>query len=595
MNYIVDTIEKFFAQLDKMRRDLEPFSMQLDNRSAQIEPLLGNFKQRIFALKGSSTNASRSGNQNAVEAAAQKSFENLEKIVDEWKHKIDLAHEKQEFIRENEKYLVVMIFGAVKAGKSTLGNFFAGKKFINAPFDNPYKHLDGDRKAIFDITDDRGRTVGNLQTDEDGNTWFTEGYIDTTGAIQHFTLLKGLRWMDSPGTGAVAKKGDKKDMTALVEEFIPYTDMCIFLMNSSEPGLQEDMKYMANLDKEGQEALIVITKSDEMEEDVDDNDEIIQVLVPKSDEKRRMQEDSICARVKEDYPAINEKKFRALSVSTLLANEAIKANDEEKFRASNLDKLMQTLGNKVSEDAVKRKRANQQRLFNSFIKNDVLTELDKLEKDIKEIPAAIENFKNRMSEITEGIVRNVQREVRNEVSQHAYEWNAQTMRGTSVGNSTISSTVENILRQALNAEINNQMRRVISDYQSREMTTTKANLSATALSKQTTQVEYSYIETYSVEREASGFREKVNSRLFDKKYYTTKQRTRTEYQTIDNGTNFDEFIASLEPQVKAYAQREATASLSKLRDTYFAEREAFARNALGEIKNLRAQLRKLQS
>ena len=548
------------------------------NRAKSIR---NNQISAVFACKCSPISTSACGNSKASVARDQ------EKLA-------ELDREKQKFIRKNEKYLVVMIFGAVKAGKSTLGNFFAGKKFINAPFDNPYKHLDGDRKAIFDITDDRGRTVGNLQTDEDGNTWFTEGYIDTTGAIQHFTLLKGLRWMDSPGTGAVAKKGDKKDMTALVEEFIPYTDMCIFLMNSSEPGLQEDMKYMANLDKEGQEALIVITKSDEMEEDVDDNDEIIQVLVPKSDEKRRMQEDSICARVKEDYPAINEKKFRALSVSTLLANEAIKANDEEKFRASNLDKLMQTLGNKVSEDAVKRKRANQQRLFNSFIKNDVLTELDKLEKDIKEIPAAIENFKNRMSEITEGIVRNVQREVRNEVSQHAYEWNAQTMRGTSVGNSTISSTVENILRQALNAEINNQMRRVISDYQSREMTT-KANLSATALSKQTTQVEYSYIETYSVERKASGFREKVNSWLFDKKYYTTKQRTRTEYQTIDNGTNFDEFIASLEPQVKAYAQREATASLSKLRDTYFAEREAFARNALGEIKNLRAQLRKLQS
>ena len=591
MNYIVETIEEFFAKLDKLRRDLEPFSIQFDNRSAKIYPLLDNFKQKIFASKGAATVGKR--NLNAVEQAAQRSLENIRNVIDEWDRKIKLDKEKQDFIRENEKYLVVMIFGGVKAGKSTLGNFFAGKKLIDAPFDNPYKHLEGDRKAIFKIQDDKGRQVGNLQKDERGNTWFTEGYIDTTGAIQHFTLLKGLRWMDSPGTGAVAKKGDKKDMTALVEEFIPYTDMCIFLMNSSEPGLQDDMKYMQSLGKEGQEALIVITKSDRQEEDIDDDDNLIQVLVAKSEANRRMQEESICQRVKENYPDIDETKFRALSVSTALANEAIRQNDEEKFRASNLDKLMKKLGDKISADAVERKRSNQQRLLNSFI-DGVIESLASIEKDVGEIPVEIDSFKSKMSDITRGIVESVVRKVRNEVNQCAGDWNDRVLSGSSVSNATISSTVEKILRRVLNDEINARMHRIISDYQSRELTTTKANLSAGSLEKQTTQIEHTYTETYTLEYLPDGIWNNIRS-IFGKKFYKTEERTRTEYQTVDLGTNFTEFIDTLMPQVKSYAAAAATASLNQLRDTYFAEREAFARNALGEIKNLRAELLKLKS
>ena len=132
-----------------------------------------------------------------------------------------------------------MVFGAVKAGKSTLGNFFAGKKFLNALFDNRYKKIS---KPVFE-TEERGRDTGDVEKDSHGDTWFQEGVIDTTGAIQYFTL-SGLRWVDSPGTGAVGKAGDTKNMTALVEEYLSYTDMCIFLMNSSEPGLQDDMRYM---------------------------------------------------------------------------------------------------------------------------------------------------------------------------------------------------------------------------------------------------------------------------------------------------------------------------------------------------------------
>lgn len=578
MSYITQTIDEFFIKLDKMQSDLAKFSQNLDRRSEKIPMLLKNFEQNIFAMNGKSTSGG-----NAVERAAQKSLDNLRAVVETWSDKIEADRKGKQFIKKNEKYLVVMIFGAVKAGKSSLGNFFAGKKFFNAPFDNRYKKI---AKPVFE-TEERGRDTGDIEKDSHGDTWFQEGVIDTTGAIQYFTL-SGLRWIDSPGTGAVGREGDTKNMTALVEEYLAYTDMCIFLMNSSEPGLQDDMCYMQKLSREGQEALIVITKSDKADEDEDADGNLISVLVPKPDKTRRLQEDDICKRVKETYPEVDAQKFRAISISTALANEAIDAEDDDKFRASGLDKLMKILGDKVSDNAIARKQENPRRLLNSFV-DSVVADLKNFDADLKAIVAAVDKYKADMDKMVALIVTNVRREVRGEVTARANEWNRQVKRGSKIDNESISVEVSKILQDKLNEEINLQMRRVIEDFQSSEMKTVKANISAAALEKKTAQISHTYRESYTVSRPPRGLWEHVRS-FFGKEYYRTEHSTRTEYQTVELGTNLDEFLDSLMPQVEEYAKNQAAESLAELKEKYFVERENFARNMRGEMENLRGEL-----
>ena len=582
MSYITQTVDEFFFKLDKMQGDLATFSQSLDSRSEKIPALLKNFEQAIFSSGGK-----KFSGDNAVERAAQKSLDNLRAIVETWSDQIEAERKGKQFIKKNEKYLVVMIFGAVKAGKSSLGNFFAGKKFFNAPFDNRYKKIP---KPIFE-TEESGRNTGDVEKDSRGDIWFQEGVIDTTGAIQFFTL-SGLRWIDSPGTGAVGKAGDTLDMTALVEEYLAYTDMCIFLMNSSEPGLQDDMRYMQKLSREGQDALIVITRSDRKEpkviKDSDGNKKIVQKLIPKDDRIRRLQEDDICKRIKETYPDIDEKKFRAISTSTALANEAIDNDDDEKFKASGLDKLMKILGDKVSDNAIARKQENPRRLLNTFV-DSVVDDLKNFSADLDEMTTAVEKYKADMAQMTALIVTNVSREVRSEVSARANDWNRQVKRGSKIDNEAISAEVSKILQDALNTEIDSQMRRVIEDFQSTEFKTVKANISAAALEKKTVQIAHTYTESYTVSRSPRGFWEHVRS-FFGKEYYRTEHATRTEYQTVDLGTNIDEFLDSLMPQVEEYAKSQAGESLAELREKYFVERENFARKMRGEIEKLRGEL-----
>ena len=583
MSYIVNGIEEFFSKLDKMQADLAIFSQNLDNRSAQIPVLLKNFENAVF--QNNSQTVGTTGN--AVEKAAQKSLDNLRSVVKTWGEKIEAERKGQEFIRKNEKYLVVMVFGAVKAGKSSLGNFFAGKKFLTASFDNPYKHID---KPIF-ATEESGRDTGDVEKDTAGNTWFSEGVTDTTGAIQYFTL-SGLRWVDSPGTGAVSKEGDTKDMTKLVEEYLSYTDMCIFLMNSSEPGLQDDMRYMQKLSREGQEALIVITKSDFQDEDVDENGELISITCPKTAEIRRMQEEDICRRVKERYPDIEADRFRAISISTLLANEAIKNNDDEKYRTSNIDKLMQILGDKVSDNAIARKEANPRRLLNNFVDN-VAEGLELFQRDLQFMTAEIERYKKEMDGMAQIIVTNVKRNVKTEVMQKSYEWNSQVKRGQQVDSAGVNNSIADILRSKLTEEINAQMKRIIENFESKEMPTVKATLSVKSLEKKTTTITHTYTESYTVPRPPEGLWENVRH-FFGKEYYRTEHSTRTEHQTVDLGTNLDEFVESLMPQVEKFAQTQAKISLDDLRDKYFATRETFAANMQQEINKLRAELNALK-
>lgn len=582
MKYIAQTVDKFFAKLDKMQNDLAEFSQNLDNRSEKIPMLLQNFERAIFSGVNTKINAN-----NGVEIAAQKSIENLRAIIKTWRAKIEIDRKGKQFIKKNEKYLVVMVFGAVKVGKSSLGNFFAGKKFFNAPFDNHYKKI---AKPIFE-TEERGRDTGDIEKDSRGDTWFQEGVTDTTGAIQYFTL-SGLRWIDSPGTGAVAKLGDTKNMTALVEEYLSYTDMCIFLINSAQPGLQDDMRYMSKLSKDGQEALIVITKSDFMDIDEDAAGNIIRVLKPKTFETRKLQEDDICQRVKESYPEVDANKFRAISISTVLASKAVENADAETFQESNLDKLMKILGDKVSDNAIARKQENPRRLLNNFV-DTIIDDLKIFENDIENIFAQVEKYKSDMEKISALTVANVCSKVRAEIFNKTGDWNNQVKRGQSVGNEIINNEVSKTLQAILDAEINSQMRRVIEDFQSNEMQTVKANISATVLEKKTAQIAYTYTVTSSRRRSARGFLENVQS-FFGKEFYETHERTRTEYQTVDLGTTLNEFLDSLLPQVEIYAKSQADENLKNLRDNYFSEKEKIARKMRGEIENLRTELLKLK-
>ena len=132
------TTEELFSQLDLIGKKLENFSLTIDKKRDDVFNLLRQFGQGIqqdFSASGQVTDG------NGVEAALQSALLQIQNSVNQWDEAMKVKAKGVDFMSKHEKYLVVMVFGAVKSGKSSLGNLFAGNAFRQAPFDLSLIHI----------------------------------------------------------------------------------------------------------------------------------------------------------------------------------------------------------------------------------------------------------------------------------------------------------------------------------------------------------------------------------------------------------------------------------------------------------------------
>lgn len=589
--YMQQSAADFLHNLDHIQAELAGFSKEIDAKSDEVAKLLTRFEQQSDAIKGSFTQYTES--QDRIGTALSANLTAKNEAIKAWKTKIEKDRKGREFMHKHEKYLVVMVFGAVKSGKSSLGNFIGGRYFRNAKFDNAYKHLP---MPVFE-TEEEGRKKGGIKEDEKGEIWFEEGVTDTTGSIQYFTL-SGLRWMDSPGTGAVGKEGDMRSMDEMVDEYISYADMCIFLMNSAEPGLQKDMRYMSKMSREGQEAIIVLTRSDKIKTEIRDG-KVNRYLIPK--DSRRKQEDDVCQRTLAAYPNIKEDQCRAISISTLLSKQGIENKDENAYRNGNIDQLMQILGRKAAGDAARIKEKRPRRAFNSFI-DDVLGEnnadgnagINTLQVSLSRVNEAIADKKSALDEITMSLELSCKREIKRKVLAEASSWERDVRKkGVTLSAEEISRRVVSIMRQVVQQRLNETVSKIISDYEAHEIQSFALQFSTQGLETKTETYTYEYFTVDYEEREAQGIKETVLS-IFGKKYYREVRKKHTQSQVIDMGTNLedicDELLPQLEQEIKPVVERE----MAHLRDSYFVPQENYVKSMTTALRELKIGLQKLK-
>ena len=589
MGYIEKTVEDFFQRIDNAGRQLQGFSNEVDKKRETVEKLLQQFEKSSKNLQNVTQNSS-GGVGEAVRAAKETFHSSIEALHD----KISRREKATEFMNRHEKYLGVMVFGAVKTGKSTLGNFLAGKDFLECDLDTVYKHRDRPQFVI----EESGRDSGEIVQDENGNSWFAEGVTDTTGSIQYFSL-SGLRWFDSPGTGAVKLEKDKRNMEEMVKEYIDNTDLCVFLQNSSEPCLREDMKYIERLSRENQEALVVFTKSDIAKVRFAQGKKQ-RTFLPKDDETRRLQEEDACARIKKMYPHMDTKKYRAMSMSTYLANVAIKENDEEKFKASNLPLFMEILGSKAGNDSMKLKQIRPKRQLNGFIDyaldgDGEFAGLRSLYGSMDAVLAKVKEYKTELDDIVQRITMTVRSKVKGNIQQKAMQWADQVERsGKEIRPAEIQAEVFAVTKEILVNELENAVGGIIDNYTHKYMNTLAAtNLSISGLYKSYKEMEHKYTEVVIESRSASGVWENICS-LFGKTYYTRRDVERVQKFTVDLGTNIDSLLDQLMPQLTEVIQGAVRKEMENVRDNYFKPQEEYAMQMKTELEELDLRLTALK-
>ncbi|MCF0122170.1 MAG: 50S ribosome-binding GTPase [Lachnospiraceae bacterium] len=591
-NYFSATAKDFISSLDEAGAELNKFSRKITKKSDDAYKIVNDFSA---ACEKHLVRDDKS--EDAINKSLNKFLDTLREAIKLWQYNVEKDKQGRKFMHDHEKHMVVMVFGAVKAGKSTLGNFFAGREWLAAPFDNVYKHLEPTDFA----TQEKGRNTGDI-VNVDGRTWFCEGVTDTTGDIQYFTL-SGLRWFDTPGTGALSRIGDARNMEEMVNEYIEYADLCIFLVNSSEPGLMEDMKYLQKLSDKDQEALVVITRSDDVEEEYDEaTGDLKKTFVAKSPERRKNQEDDMLKRLGEAYPEIDKTRYKAMSISALLGKIALKNGNEKVYRQSNLDELMKRLTEKARKGVVERKEKRPKQALNNFIKtliegNDEIKGLNALKNEFIPIKRDIKNFKDKISSRAEKIAKNITRKARVEVETRISMLSSKVMnQGGEVSVKEISDTVFNIVNPMLAADTASEVTHVIGNSQllSHKFYEKLGDVEfqGPSLSQQMSQLEYEYTVTVVDERDPRGFWEHCRS-FFGKKYYESDRVVKKGYITSVTGTNVEQVLDYLLPQVEGYCKKEVEKALTNLVKTYYLPQEKYIEAMEREISLAKNKLTKL--
>lgn len=306
-----------------------------------------------------------------------------------WQDMVRRQIERSEFVNRHEKSILALVFADVNAGKSTLGNFVGGWNLRDTPYADLYIPHDCEIET-YSAASSENRNIRKIDH-------FVENAVEATSTIQHYTLAQGLTWVDTPGLHSLTTEhGD------LAREYIQFADLVVYLTPSSSPFKKDEREMLAELFRMGKPVILAITKSDIVDEDEVDGT-IINIRMPKSEQNRRAQECYVIEQAREINNNENLENTRILSLSVMLARDAVTKQDVSLYETSNLDKFLEQMGEILSEKAIDLKMRRPKAEISAFIDrliglnemsdNNLLT-IQQLRSELVKKQAALKNVLN---------------------------------------------------------------------------------------------------------------------------------------------------------------------------------------------------------
>ena len=336
---LIEAVRDFDAEAcswDIEAKRLEDLTNKFDNCMARV--LSGKRTRRISAT----------GEAGELWGHISKTIqETIAQCRRRWEEKAPVRELSKQF----QDRLVLLIYGKVNAGKSTLINYLAEVMAQKLGSPRFFVMQEGEERDI----------QGPLET----------GEIETTSRIQGVKLGERLVLLDTPGLHSVTKENHQ-----LAERFTEAADVVLWLSSSAAPGTVTELDQLKEEIKRQRPLLPVITQSDYLDEDIDENENIVSRLCNKSDDDRREQEQDVACRAKEKLGKKGSKLLIApVSISVHAAQDA---DTEEVAAGSGMDRLYKELVSLV-EKAKRRKGKKAREQIVEHLQHWVI---DKLKKDV---------------------------------------------------------------------------------------------------------------------------------------------------------------------------------------------------------------------
>lgn len=359
----------FYQRLGKLNADFGQVSAQAEVKSQQFQKQLHGLGDRVAKTVRKHNSKSQktilAEMLNAQISAAQATVSHFIQQADGHQHNTKFRDEFNESV-------LVFIYGKVKAGKSSLGNFIG-------------QHPEQKNKPQFFKYDKAGQRTAQAKLEELAENGFETKVTEATDTIQGFKI-NGLTWIDTPGlhslTGA---NGD------LAKRYVEAADLILYITSSDSPARASDNAEIVELvGIKNKKVCVILSKSDSMEEDELDG-ELVQVRKGKPASDRQLQEGHAKTELSKLLGDQANPIDRIHSCSTLLGYDGIQGNAEA-WQQSNMDEIYQLLTQEAIVNAKKLKENIPAQRFNGLLnavigqsKHEPTEELQKLISGLKEL------------------------------------------------------------------------------------------------------------------------------------------------------------------------------------------------------------------
>ncbi len=564
---ISTSILTFLNSIEIASKELQSFSQEVQNKDVKIREIVEDFNVDTKKI------SIRDGKSQFSEVMKQ-TLKQYKVLSQQWSDLIHVHMEGRNFITQFDSSIIFVVFGNVNVGKSSIGNFIAGNS-------NELQRYYKEQPQFYVYDSAQFKQMASPQPMSENK--FKENYTEETSTIQYYTLRKGLTWVDSPGIHSINGINEE-----LAKKYVEYADLVLFAMSSASPAKYDEFLELKRLMDKEKPLVVMINKSDSIEEDEEDG-EIIRQLVAKSKVNRQEQEDYV-KRIFMDHESLREcaKELDSISLSVHLAYDALEKEDNKQFEDSGIPRFYERLGKSLRLDAIELKKSAPKQRINSLItdllegfelngkQNEGLYALKQdIEQLIQEIQLKIEEVQALLAIIVEEVRINSLLELDLEVSRLSHQVQ---QKGSTC---SLNQVISNILTKHINQLIAKHVTPIIENFESIKINNINLVTDWNLRAKHET---YSYM-SYSldeIERDPKGIIEHIGS-FFGAKYTTLKttaHQIEKEYIVGDNAIEIiEELSLTLEEEVHPLVYD----SLINICENYFKQEQLIAKQFLENI------------
>ncbi len=570
-NTMADTVTKFKG----VRESAE-------GKTEEIEQCIETFNKSVEKAKAHKLKAKDKSIQEIYDVSTKV----LKNTLDGLKKELEEAKDGMQFIQDYEDSLNVVVFGKVKAGKSYLGNLMMGNAIRKLHTKTSYDRLEQPKVKVYDqgtcTTQDKLKEVTE---ENDASGGFGVDNREATRVIQLFHL-GAMTWVDTPGFGSLTEENQE-----LARKHVKNADLVIFASNSDAAGTQQDFQEMKELYDMGKRFLLVVTQSDTLEEDCDDDGNIIQIPAPKSDDDRSKTESYMKETLKKYGIKLGDENI--LTISAFLGLTALEKGEEALFESSNMGKFWNLLSDITEQEGT----ILSKKTFGDRVNTALQSLQDKLEdakkklldgnasreqqeRDMKDKAAlTIRDAKDECSQKVASLIQ----EKSKKVEETKEPFSAADLK--QILSKVVYETVMDACKKQFDAMA--QMTK-LSGYQE------KLKLDSIGdLAMRQDKISYTYKRVIEVERDPRGLFEHIGA-FFGKDYYTHRTIGETREKTIDLGVNVQEIQAKAHSSLEKILEKQAPQLIQEIIDYYSAPLREMQDEAFDAIQTAEKELEQLK-